>query len=118
MQQQWPVNALALEACVACSTPAAIAEAHAWAESLAAQRADLATQLAGLTGIDVIGDAGASFLLVRSELPRIWEPLRELGFAVRRGDTFPGLDAHWFRVAVRDPATTTAFVRAVEETLR
>jgi histidinol-phosphate aminotransferase len=28
---------------------------------------------------------------------------------VRRGDTFPGLDADHFRVAVRDPATSLAF---------
>jgi len=48
----------------------------------------------------------------------VWERLRERSFAVRRGDTFPGLDAHWFRVAVRDSATSTAFVHALEETLR
>lgn len=117
-QPPWPVNSLALEACIACSTPAAVAEARTWAEQLAAVRADLAMRLAALSGVSVVGDARASFLLVRSELARVREPLRELGFAVRRGDTFPGLDAHWFRVAVRDRATSAAFVRALEETLR
>jgi histidinol-phosphate aminotransferase len=48
---------------------------------------------------------------------QVWEPLRERGFAVRRGDTFPGLDPHWFRVAVRDRATSADFVRALQETL-
>jgi len=117
-QPHWPVNSLALEACVACSTPAAVAEARAWAERLSADRADLAVCLGGLPGVAVVDNARASFLLVRSDIPRIWEPLRERGFAVRRGDTFPGLDAHWFRVAVRDRATSADFVRALEETLR
>ena len=117
-QPPWPVNSLALEACIACSTPAAVAEARTWAEQLAAVRADLAMRLAALSGVSVVGDARASFLLVRSELARVREPLRELGFAVRRGDTFPGLDAYWFRVAVRDRETSAAFVRALEETLR
>jgi histidinol-phosphate aminotransferase len=35
--------------------------------------------------------------------------LRDRGWAVRRGDTFPGLDADHLRVAVRDPATSLAF---------
>ena len=118
VQPHWPVNSLALEACVACSTPAALAEVRAWAERLAALRADLAMQLAGVAGVAVVGDARASFLLVRCDVAGVWDPLRERGFAVRRGDTFPGLDAHWFRVAVRDDATSTAFVRALKETLR
>ena len=39
--------------------------------------------------------------------------LRERGFAVRRCDTFPGLDAGWLRMAVRDPATTEALLAAL-----
>ena len=30
----------------------------------------------------------------------------ERGFAVRRGDTFPGLGPDWIRIAVREPATS------------
>jgi histidinol-phosphate aminotransferase len=36
---------------------------------------------------------------------------------VRRGDTFPGLDADHLRVAVRDPATSRAFAAALTEIL-
>ena len=116
-QPHWPVGSLALEACVACSAPAAVAEATGWAERLVADRADLAAQLGALLGVSVVPGARASFLLVRTDVPNVWNPLRERGFAVRRGDTFPGLDAHWFRAAVRDRATSAAFVRALEETL-
>jgi histidinol-phosphate aminotransferase len=43
--------------------------------------------------------------------------LRERGFAVRRGDTFPGLGPDWLRLAVRDTATTDAFVAALADVL-
>jgi histidinol-phosphate aminotransferase len=36
---------------------------------------------------------------------------------VRRGDTFPGLSADHLRVAVRDPATSSAFAAALAEAL-
>jgi histidinol-phosphate aminotransferase len=36
-----------------------------------------------------------------------------MGYAVRRGDTFPGLGPQWLRVAVRDPATSDAFAAAL-----
>lgn len=45
------------------------------------------------------------------------EALRDTGYAVRRGDTFPGLDAGWVRIAVRDAATTTGLLSALESVL-
>jgi histidinol-phosphate aminotransferase len=117
-QPHWPLNALAVEACLACSQPAAVAEAQAWAERLQLTRDDLAAQLTALPDVTVVPEARASFLLVRTPLTEPWLPLRERGFAVRRGDTFPGLDPHWFRVAVRDAATSAEFVPALEEALR
>ena len=36
------------------------------------------------------------------------------GFAVRRGETFPGLGPGWIRVAVRDEATSTRFAAALQ----
>jgi histidinol-phosphate aminotransferase len=117
-QPHWPVNALALEACIACSTSSAIAEAAGWAERLDGDRVDLADRLTALPGVAVVPDARASFLLVRTSLAAPWIGLRDRGFAVRRGDTFPGLDDHWFRVAVRGRSTSAVFARALKETLR
>jgi histidinol-phosphate aminotransferase len=37
---------------------------------------------------------------------------------VRRGDTFPGLGADWLRLAVRDTATTDAFVATLIDVLK
>jgi histidinol-phosphate aminotransferase len=116
-QPHWPVSTPALAACVACSTPEARAEAQAWAGDLVGCRAYLAGPLSSLPGVQVVAEAAASFLLVRSDRPAMWDPLRDKGFAVRRGDTFPGLDARWFRVAVRDAATSTTFVHALREVL-
>jgi histidinol-phosphate aminotransferase len=45
------------------------------------------------------------------------EELRRRGWAVRRGDTFPGLSPDHLRVAVRDPATSRAFAAALGEVL-
>jgi histidinol-phosphate aminotransferase len=46
------------------------------------------------------------------------DELRSRGFAVRRGDTFPGLGPQWLRVTVRDAATTDAFISALAQSLR
>jgi histidinol-phosphate aminotransferase len=113
-QPHWPVSAPALAACVACSAPGAVAEAQAWAGGLAGRRAHLAALLRSRPGFTVVAGA-APFLLVRADRPGLWDPLRAKGFAVRRGNTFPGLDAHWFRVAVRDGPTSDAFVEALYE---
>ncbi|MYV39390.1 aminotransferase, partial [Streptomyces sp. SID1328] len=82
----------------------------------AADRAHLLTGLAELApyGLKVTGPAEAPFVLL--ELPdaqRVRHRLRELGYAVRRGDTFPGLGPDWLRVAVRDRTTTAGFVQAL-----
>jgi histidinol-phosphate aminotransferase len=117
VQPHWPVNALAIEACIACSTRAAVAEAGAWAVRLATERERLIKLLAVLPGVEVVGNPRASFVLVRTERAEIWNPLRDKGFAVRRGDTFPGLGPDWIRVAVRDEKTSTLFVHALREAL-
>ena len=43
--------------------------------------------------------------------------LAENGFAVRRGDTFPGLGPGWIRVAVRDDAVSAALGQALRRVL-
>ena len=56
----------------------------------------------------------APFVLVEVG-PGVHAALRDRGYAVRRGDTFPGLDGGWVRIAVRDPATSDALVHALAE---
>jgi histidinol-phosphate aminotransferase len=46
------------------------------------------------------------------------ERLRGAGFAVRRGDTFPGLGPDWLRVAVRDRPTNERFAAALSQIMR
>lgn len=119
-QPPWPVSTLALAAVEACSSPAAVAEVQAWARDMGAERDRLAAALGALPGVRVVPGARASFLLLRAVPPAagaggggVRERLRERGFAVRRGDTFPGLGPAWVRVAVRDRRTNEAFAAAL-----
>jgi histidinol-phosphate aminotransferase len=45
------------------------------------------------------------------------QELRRRGWAVRRGDTFPGESPDHLRVAVREPETSRAFAGALAEVL-
>ena len=111
-QPHWPVSTPALAALVACSTPAARAEAEAAAVELESARKALLAALPA--GVGVIGDPRSSFVLLRvPDGARVREQLRAAGFAVRRGDTFPGLSPDHLRVAVRDPETSRAFATAL-----
>jgi histidinol-phosphate aminotransferase len=111
-QPHWPVSTPALAALVACSTPAARAEAEAAAGELESARKALLAALP--PGVEVIGDPRSSFVLLRvPDGARVRERLRDAGFAVRRGDTFPGLSPDHLRVAVRDPETSRAFATAL-----
>jgi histidinol-phosphate aminotransferase len=106
-QPHWPLSTPALAALTACTTPAARAEADAAARELGQHRAAL---LAALPPGLVVGEPRSSFVLLR--VPggeRVRAALRDRGWAVRRGDTFPGLSPDHLRVAVRDPATSRAF---------
>ncbi|AXI79981.1 Rv2231c family pyridoxal phosphate-dependent protein CobC [Peterkaempfera bronchialis] len=117
-QPLWPVSTPALAAAEACCTPGALAEADRAARTTAEHRAHLLAGLAAVPGVTVHGEPAASFVLVR--LPgaaAVRERLRAAGFAVRRGDTFPGLGPDWLRIAVRDPATSDAFLAALTAAL-
>jgi len=117
-QPPWPVSSPALAAAVACSQPAAAAEAEQWAKTLSADRDHLLTSLADIEGVRVLSRPSASFVLLQADRPDLRSALRERGFAVRRGETFPGLDERWIRIAVRDPATTNTFADALRSVLR
>ncbi|MGW5737934.1 MULTISPECIES: Rv2231c family pyridoxal phosphate-dependent protein CobC [Streptomyces] len=119
-QPLWPVSSPALAAAEACVGPAALEEAAAAALRVAADRAHL---LAGLRefapcGVRAVEPAEGPFVLLRApEAPALRARLRERGFALRRGDTFPGLGAEWLRVAVRDRGTTDRLLGALREEL-
>ena len=108
--QQWPVNHLALVAAEAVTSPAAVAEQARAAQELQRRCAHLVTQLTRL-GVRTAPTA-APFVLAQLGYG-VRDALRGNGFAVRRGDTFPGLDGSWARIAARDELTTDAFVTAL-----
>lgn len=98
--------------------PAALAEAEAVARQVAVDRAHLLAGLAEFEEITVSGVAEGPFVLIRvAGAAEVRTRLRALGFAVRRGDTFPGLDSSWLRLAVRDRATTGRLLRALDHAL-
>jgi histidinol-phosphate aminotransferase len=116
-QPPWGVSAPALEACIACSSAEAVAEAAAWAQRMVIARAYLLDRLERIDGVQVVATPSASFVLVHIDTPDPRAALRAKGFAVRRGDTFPGLGQQWLRIAVRDEPTSTALANAVKEIL-
>jgi histidinol-phosphate aminotransferase len=120
VQPLWSVGSLGLLAAVACCEPPALAEAGRAAHDLVHQRAELVAALAGETPqVDVVPRARAPFLLLRlpGDAAAVRARLRAAGWAVRRGDTFPGLGPRWLRVAVRDADTSRAFVAALATAL-
>ena len=92
-QPLWPVSTPALAACAATASPAALREAGAWARALAAERAHLLAPAwpAVDAACRVVPDAPASFVLLDTRVADIRARLLGRGFAVRRGETFPGL---------------------------
>ncbi len=113
VQPLWPVSAPALVAVEACVGARALAEAGAWARDLAVERDRLAGGIRTL-GVHSVPEARAPFLCLRVPgAVRVRALLRERGYAVRRGDTFPGLGPDWLRVAVRDRATNEGFLAAL-----
>jgi len=120
-QPLWPVSTPALAAAEACVGPRALAEAARAAHRVAADRDRLVAGLAGYAsaGVTVVTPAEGPFVLVGLDrAASVRDRLRGLGFAVRRGDTFPGLGEEWLRLAVRNRATTDAFLLALGRALR
>ncbi|WP_407564154.1 Rv2231c family pyridoxal phosphate-dependent protein CobC [Streptomyces sp. 184] len=130
-QPLWPVSTPALAAAEAVCAPPALAEAEAAALAVGADRAYLLGRLGEFAEVTTAGTAEAPFVLVHvaggagadgtAAGPAVGdvvrERLRRLGFAVRRGDTFPGLGPGWLRLAVRDRRTTDRFAEALARAL-
>jgi cobyrinic acid a,c-diamide synthase len=123
-QPPWSVSTPALAATVACLAPEARNDAAQAAKEIVLRRAYLVEQLASVR-LSVVGQPQASFVLVdtsgvRGNHERGWIrlALRDHGFAVRRGETFPGLGADWIRIAVREPEITDQLVAALGRLVR
>jgi cobyrinic acid a,c-diamide synthase len=123
-QPPWSVSTPALAAVVACVSPDARGLAASAAEQIASRRAYLVERLADV-GLTVAGLPRGPFVLVNtSGVAGDREPgwirltLRDHGFAVRRGETFPGLGPEWIRIAVREPDTTDKLVTALRRLVR
>jgi histidinol-phosphate aminotransferase len=113
-QPLWPVSAPALAAAEVCASAEAVRTADEYAWALAADRTHLVAELGKVPGVAIGAPPRSSFVLVK--VPgggRVRDRLRAAGFAVRRGDTFPGLGPGWLRVAVRDQDTSSRFAAAL-----
>ncbi|MFF6910728.1 Rv2231c family pyridoxal phosphate-dependent protein CobC [Streptomyces sp. NPDC012389] len=118
-QPLWPVSSPALAAAQACMEPRALVEAAEAADRITVDRAHLLAGLAEFSEVRAVEEARGPFVLVRLErAAEIRERLRLLGFAARRGDTFPGLGPQWLRLAVRDRATTNRFLQALDQAVQ
>ena len=117
-QPLWAVSTPALAAARACSSPRAVAEAEALARASEEDRAHLIGLLHAIPGVGLAGDSHGPFLLIRVvDGLAVRDGLRRRGFAVRRGDTFPGLGPDWLRIAVRAAATSDAFADSLREVI-
>ena len=120
VQPPWSVSSPAVAATVACLSERAVAEAEASAVTIAADRDVLVGELAGV-GLVTAAPSDAPFVLVDTSPlgdGSVREDLAHLGFAVRRGETFPGLGPTWIRLAVRDPGTSHAVAAALADLRR
>lgn len=100
-QSPWSVSTQAIAAMVATASEQGQAEAARRTARIAQHRAVLTDGLTEL-GIPFVAPS-APFVLARISAHA---RLRSAGYAVRRADTFPGLDGSWVRIAVRRPDTT------------
>jgi cobyrinic acid a,c-diamide synthase len=118
-QPPWSVSTPALAVIAAALTPAARLSAQTATAELAEHREQLTLGLDEI-GLPTVAEPRAPYVLVDTSA---WatgrQPgwvrlaLREQGFAVRRGETFPGLGPDWIRIAVRDPGTSRALIKAL-----
>ena len=104
---------------VATSSADALAEAADRYRLLALHRDHLVAALAS-AGFDTLGCA-APFVLVDTSPcgpGSVRTALAEAGYAVRRGESFPGLGPTWIRIKVPAPEIADAFVVALSGLVR
>jgi histidinol-phosphate aminotransferase len=96
----WPVGTLQLTAITACCAPDAVAEAAAGARRLAALRTEMVSGLRS-AGAETVDGCAPFVLFTVQDAGLIRKHLHTRGIAVRRCDTFIGLDGRYLRAAVR-----------------
>lgn len=111
LQVHWSVSAPALAAMRACTDARGLAESARRATELADWRVALTDALTERS-IRFVAARGP-FVLARVGAG-IHAALRDRGVAVRRADTFPGLDDSWVRIAVRPPELTGQLLVALD----
>jgi len=116
-QPLWSVSTPALAALDVCLGRGPVKQAERDAAEVAVERHRLEQGLVAL-GVEVSPGSMAPYLLCRVPgRPDVRERLRELGVALRRGDTFPGLTPEHWRTAVRDPASSDALLGGLRTVL-
>jgi len=111
----WPLGTLQLEAIAACSAPHAVAEAERGAQRLSRLRADMVDGLTSI-GVDVVDGCAPFVLFAVEDAELMRKHLDGNGIAVRRCDTFVGLDGQFLRAAVRPE--WPVLVEAMAEVIR
>jgi histidinol-phosphate aminotransferase len=96
----WPVGTLQLTAIAACCAPDAVAEAAAEARRLAVLRTEMVSGLRS-AGVEPVDGRAPFVLFTVDDADLMRKHLHTKGIAVRRCDTFNGLDGRYLRAAVR-----------------
>ncbi|KUI23390.1 hypothetical protein AU193_01155 [Mycobacterium sp. GA-1285] len=111
----WPLGTLQLEAIAACSAPTAVAEADRAARRLTEVRAEMVAALTSI-GVHVVTGSAPFVLFAVPDAELMRKHLNRKGIAVRRCDTFIGLEGQFLRAAVRPE--WPVLVEAMTEVLR
>jgi histidinol-phosphate aminotransferase len=96
----WPVGTLQLTAIAACCAPDAVAEAALGARRLAVLRTEMVSGLRS-AGVEPVDGCAPFVLFTVPDAELVRKHLHASGIAVRRCDTFVGLDGRYLRAAVR-----------------
>lgn len=96
----WPLGTLQLEALAACNQPRAVEKATGEARDLVRMRRQMCDGLTQL-GVRVVEGSAPFVMFEVADAPLTRKRLAEKGIAIRRCDTFVGLDGQYLRAAVR-----------------
>lgn len=96
----WPVSTLAMLAVAACCAPDRVAEARAAAQGLARCRTEMVAAMRA-AGLAVVDGVAPFVLFAVDDADGTRRRLADRNIAIRRCDTFTGLDGNHLRAAVR-----------------